>query len=167
MKRVFVIRHAEAEEPVEAAKARRNDAQRRLTEAGSRDMRKGARGLASLADEITLILASPLVRAVETAQILHGAFPQAELRQEKLLSPGFDPEELLDAIVAEPGPVAIVGHEPDLSQWIGYMTTGSPRSLVRMKKGSVCRLDLDSGAAAGEAQLAWLLTLKQLAKLAP
>lgn len=167
MKRVFVIRHAEAEEPVEAAKARRNDAQRQLTEAGRRDMRKGARGLASLADGIALILSSPLVRAVETAEILHGTFPQAELRLEKLLSPGFEPEGLLDAIAGETGPVALVGHEPDLSQWIGYMTTGSSRSLVRMKKGSVCRLDLDSGAAAGEAQLAWLLTLKQLVKLAP
>ncbi|HET7177027.1 MAG TPA: phosphohistidine phosphatase SixA [Gammaproteobacteria bacterium] len=167
MKRVFVIRHAEAEEPVAAAKARRNDAQRQLTEAGKRDMRKAARGLASLEDGIALILSSPLVRAVETAEILHGAFPQAEFRQEKQLSPGFDPEALLDAIVGETRPVALVGHEPDLSQWIGYMTTGSPRSLARMKKGSVCRLDLGPAAAAGEAQLAWLLTLKQLAKLAP
>lgn len=167
MKRMFVIRHAEAEEPVEAAKARRNDAQRQLTEAGKHDMRKGARGLASLADDIALILSSPLVRAVETAEILQGTFPQAELRQEKLLSPGFDPEELLDAIADETGPVALVGHEPDLSQWIGYMTTGLPRSLAHMKKGSVCRLDLEHGAAVGEAQLAWLLTLKQLTKLAP
>jgi len=167
MKRVFVIRHAEAEEPIEAAKARRNDAARRLTEAGTRDMRKGARGLAALIDEMDLILSSPLVRAMQTAEILHGAFPKAELREEKLLSPGFDPGELLDAVAGEAGPIALVGHEPDLSQWVGYMTTGSPRSLVRMKKGSVCRLDLESGIAAGEAQLAWLLTLKQLSRLAP
>ena len=167
MKRVFVIRHAEAEEPVEAAKARRNDAQRQLTDAGRHDMRKGARGLTSLTDEIALILSSPLVRALETAEILHGAFPRAGLRREKLLSPGFDPEELLEAIAGETGSIAIVGHEPDLSQWVGYMTTGSPRSLVRMKKGSACRLDLAPGTAAGEAQLAWLLTLKQLSKLAP
>ena len=165
MKRVFVIRHAEAEEPVEAAKARRNDAQRQLTDAGRHDMRKGARGLASLADEIALILSSPLVRALETAEILHGAFPRAELRREKLLSPGFDPEELLDAIAGETGPIAIVGHEPDLSQWIGYMTTGSSRNLVRLKKCSVCRLDMPGSAAAGEARIAWLLTLKQLTRL--
>ena len=166
MRRVYVIRHAEAEEPVDAAKARRNDAQRQLTEAGRRDMRKGARGLASLTDDIALILSSPVVRAMETAEILHGAFPQAEVRQEKLLSPGFDPGELLDAIAGTTTPMALVGHEPDLSQWIGYMTTGSPRSLVRMKKGSVCRLNMDLGIAAGEAQLAWLLTLKQLTRLA-
>lgn len=167
MRRVFVIRHAEAEEPVEAAKARRNEAQRQLTETGRRDMRKAARGLAMLVDEMGLILSSPLVRAVETAKILHGAFPKAELKEEKLLSPGFDPGELLDAIAGDTGPIALVGHEPDLSQWIGYMTTGSPRSLVRMKKGSVCCLDLGNGTAAGEAQLAWLLTLKQLTRLAP
>ena len=166
MKRVFVIRHAEAEEPVEAARERRSDGQRRLTESGRRDMRKGAEALAQLVDEIPLILTSPLKRAVETADILHAAFPTAKLQQHPLLAPGFDPAALLDSLAKLPGPIALVGHEPDLGQWIGYMSTGSERSVVRMKKGSVCRLDMPVPARPGEACIAWLLTLKQLTKIA-
>jgi phosphohistidine phosphatase len=166
MKQVFVIRHAEAEEPVDAARERRNDGQRRLTEPGKRDMRKAAEGLARLVEEIPLILTSPLKRAVETAEILQAAFPMAKLRQQPLLSPGFEPDALLRSIAGQSGPIALVGHEPDLSQWIGYMSTGASRSVVRMKKGSVCRLDMQDPASAGEAYIAWLLTLKQLGKLA-
>jgi phosphohistidine phosphatase len=165
MKRVFVIRHAEAEEPVDAARERRNDDQRRLTESGKRDMHRGAEGLTTLTDDIQLILTSPLKRAVETAEILHAAFHQAKLREHPLLSPGFDPDALLESIAAHPGAIALVGHEPDLSQWIGYMTTGDVRSVVRMKKGSVCRLDMPEPALPGEACIAWLITLKQLGKL--
>ncbi|HEV7166096.1 MAG TPA: phosphohistidine phosphatase SixA [Gammaproteobacteria bacterium] len=167
MRRIFVIRHAEAEEPVEAARAQRNDRERRLTESGKRDMRKGAQGLTTLVDDIQLILTSPLKRALETAEILQRAFPGAKLKQHALLAPGFDPAELLESLTGESGAVALVGHEPDLSQWVGYMTTGMSRSVVRMKKGSVCRLDMPEPALPGEACIAWLLTLKQLARLAP
>ncbi len=166
MRRVFVIRHAEAEEPVDAARERRNDGQRRLTESGKRDMCKAAAGLARLVEDIPLILTSPLKRALETAEILQAAFPRAKLRQQSLLSPGFDPDALLRSIAGQPGPIALVGHEPDLSQWIGYMTSGSSRSVVRMKKGCVCRVDMPDPGAAGEACIAWLLTVKQLGKLA-
>ena len=167
MRKVFVIRHAEAEEPVDAARAHRNDGERRLTEAGRRDMQKAARGLAELVDEIPLILTSPLKRALETAEIVHGAFPKAKFKQHRLLSPGFDPAELLESLTDQSGTLALVGHEPDLSQWIGYMTAGTGRSVVRMKKGCICRVDMPDPALPGEACIAWLLTLKQLGKLAP
>lgn len=167
MRRLFVIRHAEAEDAVEAIHAGRQDKERCLTESGKRDMRKGAEGLAALLDEMPLILTSPLTRAVQTAEQLQTAFPKAELRRHAFLAPGSDPGALLKSIANRPGPVALVGHEPDLSQWIGYMCTGAGRSVVRMKKGSVCRLDMPDQPMPGEACIAWLLTLKQLAKLAP
>jgi phosphohistidine phosphatase len=167
MRRIFVIRHAEAEESVEAARAHRDDRHRRLTESGKRDMRKGAEGLATLVDDIPLILTSPLKRALETAELVQGAFPKSKLKQHALLAPGFDPAELLESLAGESSAVALVGHEPDLSLWVGYMTTGVGRSLVRMKKGSVCRLDMPEPALPGEASIAWHLTLKQLTKIAP
>ena len=165
MRQVFVIRHAEAEDAVEAIHAGRQDRERRLTESGKRDMRKGAAGLAELVDEMPLILTSPLTRAAQTAELLQAAFPKAELRRHAFLVPGSDPGALLKSIANHSGPVALVGHEPDLSQWIGYMCTGTGRSVVRMKKGSVCRLDMPDKALPGEACIAWLLTLKQLARL--
>lgn len=167
MKQVFVIRHAEAEDAVDAAHAGRQDKERRLTDAGKRDMREAAAGLAELVDGISLILTSPLIRAAQTAELLQAAFPKAELRRHAFLAPGSDPGALLKSIVNRPGPVALVGHEPDLSQWIGYMSTGMSRSVVRMKKGAVCRLDMPDHAQPGEACIAWLMTVKQLGKLAP
>lgn len=165
MKQVLVVRHAEAEEPVDAMLAGRNDALRRLTSAGAHQMRKGAVGLATLVDEIHVILSSPLVRAVQTADILSTEFPKAERLQHARLAPGFDPGKLLSWITRQTSVIALVGHEPDLSLWIGYLTTGTSRSLVHMKKGSVCRLDMPEHAQPGEARIAWYLTLKQLARL--
>jgi len=128
-------------------------------------MRKAARGLAKLADGLQLILTSPLIRAQQTAEILQAAFPEARLRRSALLAPGSDPAALLKSLAKLPEPLALVGHEPDLSQWVGYVTTGASRSLVHMKKGSVCRLDMPQPAAAGEAAIAWLMTQKQLSRL--
>ena len=167
MKQVFLVRHAEAEDAVDAINAGRQDKERRLTDSGKRDMRRAAEGLAALVDGIALILTSPLTRAVQTAELLQAAFPEAKLRQHALLAPGSDPAALLKSIAKQAGPVAMVGHEPDLSQWAGYACTGTSRSLVRMKKGSVCRLDMPAQGVAGEACIAWLLTLKQLGKVAP
>lgn len=166
MRQVFLVRHAEAEDAVEAAHAGRPDKERQLTDTGKRDMRKGAAGLAGVVDGIAVILTSPLTRAVQTAELLQVAFPQAKLKQHAYLAPGVDPAALLKSIAKLPTPVALVGHEPDLSQWAGYLCTGTSRSVVRMKKGSVCRLDMPEPALVGEACIAWLLTLKQLGKLA-
>jgi phosphohistidine phosphatase len=165
MKQVLVIRHAEAEQPADAMLAGRSDVQRRLTSAGAHQMRKGTGGLITLVDEIRVILSSPLVRAIQTAEIISTAFPKAELLQHARLAPGFNPGKLLSWITRQTSVIALIGHEPDLSLWIGYMTTGFSRSLVHMKKGSVCRLDMPEQAQPGEARIGWCLTLKQLARL--
>lgn len=165
MKHVLVIRHAEAEEPAIALLAGRSDAQRRLTKAGIHQMHKGAAGLTTLVDEIHVLLSSPLVRAVQTAEILADAFPHAEQLQHSRLAPGFDPEKLRTWVARQSGSIALVGHEPDLSLWIGYMTCGDSRSLVHMKKGSVCRLEMPDNARPGEARITWCLTLKQLQEI--
>jgi phosphohistidine phosphatase len=165
MKQVVVMRHAEAEEPANALLAGRSDALRRLTKAGANQMHKGAAGLATLVDDIHVIHSSPLVRAIQTADILSTSFPKAKRLQHARLAPGSDPAKLLAWVSRETSVIALVGHEPDLSLWIGYMTTGVARSLVHMKKGSVCCLEMPEHAHAGEARIAWCLTLKQLARL--
>lgn len=166
MTTVLVVRHAEAEEAAEASRAGRSEGERRLTKGGAHLMKQGARGLATLVDAPALILSSPLARAVETAGLLAEVFPEAKLQKHARLAPGFDHATLLHWASGQEGTVVLVGHEPDLSHWIGYAVSGTPRSLARMKKGSVCRLDMPSPAHAGEAEIVWLLTLKQLAALA-
>lgn len=165
MSQILIIRHAEAEDVADAAVAGRRDAERALTKQGERQMQKGARGLKRLVAEVGMIASSPLKRAVQTAAILAESFPESELTETLRLSPGFDGVKLLAWVAKQPSPLALVGHEPDLSQWIGYLTTGAPRSLANMKKGSVCCLELPDSARAGEARLRWFITLKQLMEL--
>jgi phosphohistidine phosphatase len=165
MPRILVIRHAEAEELGHAGSGARTDAERALTKEGTQQMRKGVRGLRALVGAIDIVHSSPLKRAVQTAALLAEGYPDAKLVQHARLAPGFDPEKLLDWAAQQRGVVALVGHEPDLSQWVGYLTTHTGSSIVQMKKGSVCCLEMPDAGIAGEARIRWLLTLKQLAKL--
>jgi phosphohistidine phosphatase len=163
---VLVIRHGIAEEPVDAARQGRDDRRRELTQEGRQKMRQGARGLAKLQDGIDLLVSSPLVRAVQTADLVAEAFPKARRMEHPGLAPGVYPSALLKWVMEHKGTVALVAHEPDLSQWIGYMVSGEPRSLVEMKKGAVCKLEMPETAVPGEAQIAWHLTSRQLRELA-
>jgi phosphohistidine phosphatase len=162
---VFVIRHGIAEEPADAHAAGRDDSQRELTKEGRYKLKDSMAGLAALVERIDLIASSPLVRAVQTADFVAEAFPKAKRLQHPGLAPGVYPSALLQWVMRHKGVLALVGHEPDLSQWIGYMTSGEPRSLVQMKKGAVCRLEMPDPAVPGEAQIAWHLTSKQLMQL--
>ncbi|HSC46752.1 MAG TPA: histidine phosphatase family protein [Gammaproteobacteria bacterium] len=165
MNQILVIRHAEAEDAADAAIAGRRDAERALTKQGERQMRKGAGGLRHITAEIRMIVSSPLRRAVQTAAALAESYPEAELTENPRLAPGFDGGKLLAWAVKQPQPLALVGHEPDLSQWIGYLVTGSPRAIVNMKKGSVCCLEIPDSVQAGEGRIRWFMTLKQLMEL--
>ncbi|HEX4300197.1 MAG TPA: histidine phosphatase family protein [Gammaproteobacteria bacterium] len=166
-RRVLVVRHAQAEEPAEAAREGRGEKERELTREGRRKMHEAARGLTTLIEHIDLLATSPLVRAVQTADILAEAFPGAKRITHPGLAPGVYHAALLQWAMRHKGTVAVIGHEPDLSQWIGYMVSGEPRSLVLMKKGSACCLDMPDTAMAGEACIAWHMGPKQLRGLAP
>lgn len=162
---LLVVRHGIAEEPDEAAAADRDEFHRQLTQEGRRKMRAAAAGLQRLVENIDVLVSSPLTRAVETADIVAEVYPGAKRLQHAGLAPGLYHAELLHWIMRHRGSMALVGHEPDLSQWIGYLVSGEPRSLVQMKKGAVCRLDMPSNAAAGEARIVWLLSARQLAQI--
>lgn len=165
-RRVLVIRHGKAEDLEEARLAGRDEHQRELTADGRRRMREGAQGLKRLAEHIDLIASSPLTRALQTAEAVSEAFPDAKRSKYSGLAPGVYHSELLSWLNRQQSTVALVGHEPDLSQWIGYMTTGEPRGLVVMKKGAVCCLEMPDTPVAGEACIVWHMTAKQLAGLA-
>jgi len=61
--------------------------------------------------------------------------------------------------------VAIVGHEPSLGEFIGRLLCGREKSVIALKKGAVCLLDLDPDVTPGKARLVWSLTASQLASL--
>jgi phosphohistidine phosphatase len=124
---IYLLRHGDAED------GDGDDAARRLTSKGERQAGAAGRALAALEAEIDACLASPRVRAAETARLACeplGLEPEAatELR-------GGDFDAL--ALTAGRGDVLLVGHEPDLSSEIARLTG----ARVKMRKGGLAIVD--------------------------
>lgn len=130
-------------------------------------MLAAARGLRGLVSDIDLIVASPLIRAEMTAALIARVYPHAARMSLDLLAPGSNPVQLTKWIGRRntPAVTAMVGHEPDLSLWIGHMLIGKPQSIVSMKKGSACCLEVMSQHHRISGRLLWLLTIEQLGSL--
>src|SRR5262245_52556862 len=112
---ILIIRHGEAVDEAPGL----GDTGRWLTGKGRKVTRRVGRWLAEKAERRPVaIWTSPLVRAVQTAEVLAGELELTDgvsVRPE--LSPAHDPRDVLQALAsAKPeGPLALVGHEPGLS----------------------------------------------------
>ncbi|EGV51874.1 phosphohistidine phosphatase SixA [endosymbiont of Riftia pachyptila (vent Ph05)] len=164
---ILLIRHAIAEERTLFAHTGQPDAQRPLTEKGRSRMRSAINGLRRVMPQIDTLASSPLLRAVESAQLLAEGYGLETPLQLPLLAPGGD----FDAIAAwlaghdEASRVCLVGHEPDLSELIGWLTAGSGESFIHLKKSAVCLLRCDLLPEQGTCEIEWLLAPKQLRQL--
>ena len=125
--RLFVVRHAEAA-PGEP------DELRPLTDAG----RAAARALAArlAREDVELVLASPLLRARETAgEIARTA--HAPLEVDDRLAPGATPDGIRAAVDGRGKTVVAVGHQPDCSEVVlaftGRMERFEPAAFVEVE----------------------------------
>jgi phosphohistidine phosphatase len=164
---LYIVRHAIAEE--RGTPGYEDDSARPLTDAGSKKMKKIAKGLYRLGIELDLILTSPYVRARDTAKILGDRFDRMDkiFFSDNLIPPGnfesliFEIHEKYDV----PN-IALVGHEPMLSSLVSWMMTGDTEARLTMKKGGVANLSSNSLYQDGHATLEWLLTPALLVQLA-
>lgn len=169
--RLLVIRHAPAEDRAEFAKTGLEDSERPLTKAGERKMRNAACGIRSLVPALDMLATSPYARAARTAQLVADAYDGIAPQPVRSLVPGGSRHELLRWLREEANPaatVAVVGHEPDVSELVAWLTTGTPEAWMTFAKGGACLLEWDGRPPArpGSAQLAWYLRRSQLARLA-
>ena len=140
---LLIIRHAIAEERSEDLP----DAARALTRKGRRRFRKIVDGLDTLGVQLGRVLHSPWTRAAETAKLLRPVI--AGRTREALVSTdaltGSPRPELVSLIGehATHGTVAVVGHEPWLSELIALLVLGDLRKgeVFELKKGGVACLD--------------------------
>ncbi len=126
---IWLLRHGDAEDAAPGA----DDASRALTKKGRRQSRDAGRALAALGVEIGACIASPKLRARETAEIAAEALGVEVEVDERLRGGDFDPADL----AAGRGEVLLVGHEPDFSRAIA-LTTGS---RVKLRKGGMAAFD--------------------------
>lgn len=155
---VYLFRHGIAED--HAASGR--DADRALTEEGKRKLHKVLKRARKVAVNPTLILSSPLVRAIETAQIAAEVLEyKSEIARTNALLPNATPRDVWAEIRAhrdEPS-ILLAGHEPLFSQTVAYLL-GSTRAMVEFKKGALIRIDFAALGAEPRGVLEWMLTPK-------
>ncbi len=145
------------------------DADRPLTGKGRRRMALHAQALVVLGEHIDLVVTSPYVRARETAEILADAFrvkPPIEL--DNGMAPGGNYMKMLHALAQRCAgqAVALVGHEPDMSEMAETLLGRSSDIDIEFKKGAVCRIDLRDGAETLDGEFRWLRSPKELRAIA-
>jgi phosphohistidine phosphatase len=115
---LFLVRHAHSEpgDPDEF----------RPLSARGRDeaLALGAR-LAAHPTPPELVLASPFLRARETAEAMADVL-LVEARPDERLAPGATADDLRDLVAGLEGPVAAVGHQPDCSEIALELTGADP-----------------------------------------
>lgn len=152
---LWLVRHAVAEELSDAIPS---DFDRPLTEKGRRKFQRVADALRAAEQSVDLILTSPLVRAMQTAEILRQSLrlKRDAVQLEPLLAPGFDVNALLGSIKDRP-PVraaALVGHEPDFSAALSTMIGGG---RIDFGKGAVACIEFTEDLRAGAGTLRWFV----------
>jgi phosphohistidine phosphatase len=155
---LLVIRHAIAQSREEFAGD--DDALRPLTGKGRREMRRVAAGLRRLVRELDVLGSSPLLRAMQTAEIVAEAFDGADVATVRALEPDSAPPAIVTWLRKQRDAdlVAVVGHEPHLGTLVTWLLTGVDEPRVPLKKGGACLLDFAARPRKGGATLQWALT---------
>jgi phosphohistidine phosphatase len=131
---VYLIRHGIAAERGTYA----DDDLRPLVAEGREKTTQVAKRLSKMGVSFDLILTSPLVRAQETAAILHKQGLSDRLEVFPPLEPSGEISAWLDwSLVTNPQTVALVGHQPDLGNWTEILVTGEIRDQVILKKAGI------------------------------
>ena len=128
------------------------DHDRALTEEGWSRLRRAAPAWRRLVQTPQVVMASPLRRAQETAQVFVEAVRfRGELRTEQALVPTAAPTIALNLLeieaLSQVPSVALIGHEPHLGYLLGALLTGHPRQPVPLKKGMLVAVETESAAS--------------------
>ena len=143
-----ILRHGEAE-PAGA----KGDSARRLSPAGRSAVGALAARLAREGWRPDRIFSSPMLRALETAEIVREATPRAPAieRLEELL-PESEPSDVLAALVAHgaaAGTVLLATHQPLAGRLAAHLTGAAPA----FRPGTLVRIELAAGPGAGEGRV--------------
>jgi phosphohistidine phosphatase len=155
---IYFMRHGKAEE----SGLVRSDAERALTEPGREEVREVAERLKAARVRCELVLASPLVRARQTAEIVQAVWDGVPLEEAPELAPGGELTSWLPWLsrwrAKEGGDVLLVGHAPTMGDWPETLVWGVSQGRIAVKKAGVVGILLpQAGDAVGHCEL-FLLT---------
>ncbi|WP_271043748.1 phosphohistidine phosphatase SixA [Pseudomonas sp. VB3] len=145
--KLWVLRHGEAESHAPS------DAQRNLTERGREEVLHSAAHL--IGQPISAIIASPYVRAQQTAQLVREALGFVpEIRTVSWLTPDGNPLQVLEKLDTDDN-VLLVSHQPLVGNLISFLQYGHQRQPQPMHTASLAELE-------GDFPLAGLMSLNNV-----
>lgn len=145
--KLWVLRHGEAESHAPS------DAQRNLTERGREEVLRSAAHL--IGQPISAIIASPYVRAQQTAQLVREALGFVpEIRTVSWLTPDGNPLQVLEKLDTDDN-VLLVSHQPLVGNLISFLQHGHQRQPQPMHTASLAELE-------GDFPLAGLMSLNSV-----
>jgi phosphohistidine phosphatase len=164
---LYLVRHAIAHER-DAARWP-DDSLRPLTPEGEERFRRAARGLARLVPTVDVVLSSRFTRAWRTAELLDEETPWPSPQPCEQLEADRQPEEAVGVLSGRLGQdtVALVGHEPHLSELAALLLTGRRDGLtLDLKKGGVIRLEVFGPPWEASSVLRWATPPRALRAMA-
>jgi phosphohistidine phosphatase len=163
---LFLLRHGKAHA---RSPQWRPDSKRPLTQEGEEGVFQVARGIKAMGVSFDVILSSPYARALRTAEILAEVYETEKLFETANLTPDAAGKDIIEEInqnFSAAEQVVLVGHEPSMSELISTLLTGDNGMSIELKKAGFCKLTIEKLAFGKCATLSWLLTPKQLGRLA-
>jgi phosphohistidine phosphatase len=157
-----LLRHGIA---VERGEWEGSDADRPLTERGAKRVAQVATGLSRLHVQPTHVLSSPLIRAIETAKIVHTSLRvRSAIQIVDELLPDAPPNRFLSILHNLPPEscVVCIGHEPQLGMVASVLLSGRATASFPLKKAGACLIELSVPVKPGRGVLRWWLTPSQL-----
>lgn len=161
---LYIVRHGIAidrEDPKCPA-----DPERFLTEEGIEKTRQVAKGVAEVGAVPDLIITSPYVRALQTAEIFAEEleYSKQKIRKSDLLLPGAEPLQLFRDLAKDKdlSAVFVFGHAPHVDDLVAT-AVGCKHHISSMKKAGVALVELRR-LAPPSGEVIWMATPKLLRK---
>jgi len=159
---IYFLRHASAGQRVSNP---RKDEQRALDEDGIEQCRKIGRALAAMDLQVDGIVSSPLKRASQTAAMVANEMGhEGKLQLDPALRPEATFSQFRELVgrYAKADAIMVVGHNPNLSEFLGRsITRGAGQAEINLKKGAVAQVETKRNSAV----LRWCLTPKVVAAI--
>jgi phosphohistidine phosphatase len=155
---IYLLRHGIAEEGGDGTP----DSERALTQEGKKKLREVLKVAAGSDVSPSLILSSPLRRALETARVAADELGyKSDILRTQALLPSAAPNDVWQEIRAhrDESALLLVGHEPLFGQLAAYLL-GTPETQIDFKKGALLAVDLRQAGSRPRGVLKWMLTPK-------
>jgi len=157
---IYLLRHADA-----VQNSSLHDSERPLSDLGKQQASTVGEFLRDRTIGIDAVVSSPLLRAIETSEIVRTITNTSRFETTEYLVPGTRKSQLYDLINSiRVRSILLTGHEPHLSQTISDLLSGSNGLPIEIKKCSLACLVASEPVRSGHALLQWLMTNEYMAK---